>query len=146
MKGDDGLFLVDTNILIYAFSEDNSTKNKLAKDLINKCWQGENNLAISAQNLAEFVFVSIKKIGLDHKEIKTIIGYITEFSGFKKINYSTTTIFLALDISYEFKMSFWDSLLAATMKENNIFNIYTENIKDFKVPWINAVNPVENKN
>ncbi len=43
-------------------------------------------------------------------------------------------------------MSFWDSLLAATMKENNIFNIYTENIKDFKVPWINAINPVENKN
>ena len=99
MKGDDGLFLVDTNILIYAFSEDNSIKNKLAKDLINKCWQGENNLAISAQNLAEFVFVSIEKIGLDHEEINTIIGYITEFSGLKRTNSSATTILLALDIS-----------------------------------------------
>jgi predicted nucleic acid-binding protein len=31
----------------------------------------------------------------------------------------------------KYKMSFWDSLIAATMIENGILNIYTENSKDF---------------
>ena len=26
--------------------------------------------------------------------------------------------------------------------QNGIFNIYTENTKDFKIKWINAVNPL----
>ena len=66
---------------------------------------------------------------------------MSQFEGFKKINYSAETIPLALDIVQQFKMPFWDALLAATMRDNGIFNIYTENAKDFKMPWINAVNP-----
>ena len=38
-------------------------------------------------------------------------------------------------------MSFWDSLIAATMIENNILSIYTEKEKDFKVPSLNVINP-----
>lgn len=41
----------------------------------------------------------------------------------------------------EHDMHFWDALLAATMRRNGIFNIYTENAKDFKASWISAVNP-----
>jgi predicted nucleic acid-binding protein len=55
--------------------------------------------------------------------------------------YKITTIKSAIDLSNENNMSFWDSLIAATMIENNIFNIYTENVKDFKISGINAVNP-----
>ena len=135
------LFLIDTNILVYAIDKQEGSKNLKAKELINRCWQGKDNFVVSAQNLAEFVFVSTTKAKLDFEQAKVMVGFIIEFVGFIKINYSAETVLSAIDIADEFKMSFWDSLLAATMRENGIFNIYTENAKDFKMPWIKAVNP-----
>lgn len=138
---DDKLFLIDTNILVYAIDMQEGAKNLKAKELINRCWQGKDKYAVSTQNLAEFVSVSTTKAKLDFQQAKIMVGYIIEFVGFIKINYSPETVLSAIDISHEFKTSFWDSLLAATMRENGIFYIYTENSKDFKMPWINAVNP-----
>lgn len=135
------LFLVDTNLLVYASEKDDSSKGRKAKDLINKCWKGEDIFIVSSQNLAEFVFVATRKTKLDLKEAKMFVQYIVSFQGFQKINYNEDTVMSAIEIAYEFKMSFWDSLLAATMREKGIFNIYTENAKDFKMPWIKAVNP-----
>jgi predicted nucleic acid-binding protein len=140
---DNKLFLIDTNILVYAIDKQEGSKNLKAKELINRCWQGKDNFAVSAQNLAEFVFVSTTKAKLDFEQAKVMVGFIIEFVGFIKINYSAETVLSAVDIADEFKMSFWDSLLAATMRENGIFNIYTENAKDFKMPWIKAVNPFD---
>ena len=39
-------------------------------------------------------------------------------------------------------INYWDAFIAATMIENKIFNIYTENTKDFlKIDGIKARNP-----
>ena len=135
------LFLVDSNMIIYAFELTESDKNQKAKKLIDECWIGKIRLAVSSQNLAEFAYTATSKAKLDFRRVKTAVDYIASFDGFIKINYSTSTVLTAIDIANEYNMPFWDSLLAATMKENGIFNIYTENTKDFKIPWINAVNP-----
>ena len=137
------LFLIDTNLLVYAFEKEDGLKNKQAKEIVNSCWQGTLNLAVSNQNIAEFVYVSIRKAKLDFSQAETIVSYINGFNGFIKINYSADTVISAVKIAHEFKMSFWDSLLAATMKENGIFKIYTENVKDFRMPWIKAINPMK---
>ncbi len=123
MTEDSELFLVDTNILVYAFSQEEHIKNKICKSIINKCWNGKANLAVSNQNLAEFVFVSARKAKLSIRQAREIIELIVSFDGFKKINYSAETIISAAGIADKFQMPFWDALLAATMKENNIFNI-----------------------
>ena len=136
MTGNSNLFLIDTNILVYASEKGESFKNKDAKELINRCWKGIDIFVVSSQNLAEFVFVTTRKAKLDLKEAKTFVQYIANFQGFQKINYNEDTVVSAIEIAYEFKMSFWDSLLAATLRENGVFNIYTENAKDFKMPWI----------
>lgn len=143
MTEDSELFLVDTNILVYASEKDEGAKIQKAKELINRCWKGEIALAVSSQNLGEFAYVSVKKAKLNLEEAKTFAGFIVEFHGFQKISYNAVTVLSAIDIAQEFKTSFWDSLLAATMRENGIFNIYTENISDFKVSWIKAVNPLK---
>lgn len=135
------LFLVDTNILVYASEKETSAKSKKAKEIIDRCWNGKDVFAISSQNLAEFVFVTNKKTKLDLKEAEKFTKFIVDFAGFIKISYNHNTVMSAIEIANEFRMPFWDSLLAATMKENGIFNIYTENAKDFKMPWMNAVNP-----
>ena len=136
------LFLIDSNILVYAFEKEESIKKDKAKKLLDECIFGTREFAISNQNLAEFVFVATRKGKLDIEEAKNLVIRMTQFQGFKKINYNSNTIPSALNIMQGLKASFWDSLLAATMKENGIFNIYTENAKDFKMPWIKAVNPL----
>lgn len=143
MTGDSNLFLIDTNLLVYAAEKDEGAKTQKAKDLINRCWKGEIALAVSSQNLGEFVYVSVKKAKLNLNEAKTFTGFIVEFHGFQKIGYNAGTVLSAIEIANEFRMPFWDSLLAATMRENKIFNIYTENVNDFKIPWIKAVNPLK---
>jgi len=136
-----GLFLIDSNVLIYAYEKEESIKKDKAKKLLKECLLGIRLFAISSQNLAEFVSVITKKDKLSADEAKNFVIKMSQFEGFKKINYSAETIVFALDFVQQFKMPFWDALLAATMRENGIFNIYTENAKDFKMPWINAVNP-----
>ena len=58
------------------------------------------------------------------------------------IYYNAQTIMEALHISKEYETSFFDSLIAATMQENGIDNIITENENDFsKIPWLTVSNP-----
>ncbi len=142
MKEESSLFFLDTNILIYAYEKENTMKKKKAEELISKCWEGKISLGISNQILSEFAFVIFKKAKLDLSQAKINISDIINFDGFKKIDYNIKTILLAIAITKEFHTPFWDSLIAATMKENGIFNIYTENTKDFNMPWINAINPM----
>ncbi len=143
MTEDSNLFLVDTNLLVYAAEKDETAKVQKSKELVNKCWRGEEILVVSSQNLAEFVFVTTKKAKLNLEEAKIFTEFIVDFQGFKKIKYNENTVLSAIGIMNEFKTSFWDSLLAATMRENGIFNIYTENVNDFKISWIKAVNPLK---
>ncbi len=140
MKKDE-IFLVDTNIIVYAYEIENSERKKKSLQILEKCYKNEIVLAISNQNLAEFSVVSLKKLKLNSQIVKGIIKDISDFNGFKKIEYSSSTILSAISILEKHKMSFWDSLIAATMIENGILNIYTENTKDFKVPSLNVFNP-----
>lgn len=137
----DELFLLDTNILIYSYDKDEIEKSRKAEELLAKCFLGEIILAISNQNLAEFVYATTRKSKLSFDEAVIIVKDIFKSKTFRKIDYSANTVIAAIEIAKEFNMPFWDSLLAATMRENGIFNIYTENAKDFKIPWIKAVNP-----
>jgi predicted nucleic acid-binding protein len=138
---DKPISLLDTNVLIYAYEKEESKRKEIAGSILEKCYNGELTLAISNQNIAEFASVSLKKMRVESKTLKNVIEIISEFNGFIKLQYKLKTINEAINISNEYHMSFWDSLIAATMLENNIYTIYTENEKDFKVPSIKVINP-----
>jgi predicted nucleic acid-binding protein len=138
---DKKIFFLDTNILVYAWEKEESKRKEISKKILEKCYKNEIVLAISNQNIAEFSCVAIKKIKINPEIVKKVIDNISKFNGFMKLKYEPITIKSAIDLSNEYKMSFWDSLIAATMIENEILNIYTENSKDFKIPQLNVVNP-----
>ena len=140
MPGND-VFLLDTNILVYAHGIRDDKKHRIAENIIDRCLKNEIKLAVSSQNLSEFFSVTTEKGFLAKKDAADIISDIAEFSGWIKLDFSHKTVLDAARMSEEHNMSYWDSLLAATMKLNGILSIYTENTKDFKVPWIRAVNP-----
>ena len=140
----DEIFLVDSNILIYAYEKEESHKKKISEEILNKCFAREINLAVTNQNLGEFSYVSTRKGKLNPEDLKKIINDIIISFNFIKINYTENTVTKTLNIIKDYpEIHFWDALIIATMKENNISSIYTENIKDFKIEGITAVNPFD---
>lgn len=137
------VFLVDTNVLVYAYDKSDSKKHFVANKLLQKCWNREINYAISVQNLAEFFFIVTEKIkNLELNIAKQIVKDIIRFPNWIVVNYNKETILNAIDIKIMNRNTFWDALIIATMLENSVFNIYTENEKDFNnIKNITVVNP-----
>lgn len=135
--------LMDTNILVYAFDGRNAEKWGVAKKLLEKCFRRELNAAVSVQNLNEFCNVMTKKVNIRilPSELLSMLGFFTDSGCFKLIHFSVETIERAVN-SYDEGKHYWDCLLAATMLENGITTVYTENTKGFeRIEGIKAVNP-----
>jgi predicted nucleic acid-binding protein len=133
--------LVDSNILVYAYDKSEVQKNIIAKGTLKNLWQ-EKSGALSIQNLAEFYYTITKKIEfpLQPDNAKQIILDFNQ--AFQIIKYDEKTIISAINCQEIYKIHFWDALLAATMEENGIETIITENEKDFKkIKWLKAINP-----
>ncbi len=140
---DEKIFLLDSNVLIYAYDKNEDKKRKIASNLLSSCFKKEKRLVLTNQILAEFSSIFLQKGKGDINLLKLIINDILNCVEFIKLTYNERTILRALAIKEEFKIPFWDSLIIATMKENGIYNVYTENIKDFNIAGIKAVNPFE---
>ncbi len=140
---DEEIFLLDSNVLIYAYDKDEDKKRKIASNLLSFCFKKEKKFALTNQILAEFSSIFLQKGKGDINFLRLIINDILNCFEFIKLVYNERTILKALTIKEEFKIPFWDSLIIATMKENGVHNIYTENIKDFNIAGIKAINPFE---
>jgi len=133
-------FLIDTNIIVYAYDTTEGRKHEIAREILEDAFR-DKQITISVQNLTEFYNITTKKIKkpLSKEQAKEIIEIMAKFKGFKKIAPNENTILKAIDLP----LPFWDAMIAATMLENNITRIYTENTKDFSIEGIKAVNPFE---
>ncbi|MBI2043013.1 PIN domain-containing protein [Candidatus Pacearchaeota archaeon] len=139
----DKISLIDSNILVYAFDSSEKSKHKKARELLKKCWKGEQKFAVSTQNLSEFFVNVTKKIEkpISKEDGAKIVNSILEFEGFLKLEPKKETISKAMIISIRNNMNYWDSLITATMIENEIFSAYTENARDFKIDEVKIINP-----
>ncbi len=133
--------LIDSNILVYAYEKEESERKNIAKKIIAKAFEGKARWHVSAQNIAEFAAVYMGKKKGDKKKLERSVRGLIMHSGFIKVCYSSQTISAAIALSQTNTMPFWDALIAATMLENNITRIYTENTADFNVPGITPINP-----
>lgn len=141
MTGSKELQLVDSNILVYAYDSTEGKKYEIAKEFVKEMWTRENGV-LSIQNLAEFYSTVTKKIKnpLEIDKAKQIV--LDYIDGFEIIQYDEKTIIGAINTQAIYKISFWDALIVATMEENNLDTIITENEKDFKkITWIKVINP-----
>ncbi len=136
--------LLDTNILVYAFDKDEKDKNSIASKLIEKVINNEISIVLSIQNLSEFYYIITRKIPkpIPQSDAKNHVAKLIFLSNIKIFGIKAGSILNAIEISTEFNIPYWDSLIVAVMKENNIFTIITENEKDFKkIPWLKVINP-----
>jgi predicted nucleic acid-binding protein len=141
---DSEIILVDSNILVYAYDSHDKEKHEISKNILNKYWKKEIIYALSIQNLSELFVVTTKKISnpIPVKEMEENINDIINFSNFLILEIKPKTILKAIKLTSEYNLSYWDSLIASIMLENNINIIITEDEQDFKkVPGLKIINP-----
>ncbi|MDP2797354.1 MAG: PIN domain-containing protein [Methanoregula sp.] len=137
--------LIDTNVLVYAFDADSGEKQHAAQELLSRCWRREIQFSVSTQNLAEFSAIVREKVShpASGDEVRAFLQGITEFREWAVITYGAQTVIRAHEILDEYHLHFWDALLTATMEENSIRIIYTEDKHFDRVPWLKRINPFE---
>mgnify|MGYP001595737690 CR=1 FL=1 len=132
--------LIDTNVLVYAYAED-SPKRPKAAEILGSCFAGKTKLALSLQNIGEFCDVALKKYKMDLATVQKITWQLLGYAGFIKVSYTESVLRNALQLVNIHKVGFWDAVLVATMKENAIETVYTEDAGFSKVEGIKVVNP-----
>jgi predicted nucleic acid-binding protein len=133
--------LIDSCVLVYAYDKTDPGKHRTAKELVLQCVENSESV-VSIQNLAEFsrIMAEKSKEKVPHHQV---MGYVERIcANYQVISYGPSTIGSALLLCASYKIHFFDALIAATMQENGIREIITENEKDFAgLPFIRAINP-----
>jgi predicted nucleic acid-binding protein len=135
--------LIDTNVLVHAYTVSIEKKHRLALPLVERIWEGE-DAATTLQNLCEFFSVVTRKVSkpISVTAAEATVDAILVSSRWKVIDRKPETVRKAIELVKVNRVPFWDALIAASMLEHGINTIVTENEGDFKrVRGITVVNP-----
>lgn len=114
---------IDTNVLIYGYSEDEPDKQQRAIDCVRsgEAW-------ISTQVLNETINVLKRKFSLSYSQIRDAVQELSE--GFPIILVSVNTIEMALNLAERYQYSYFDSLILASALEAGCQILYSEDLQD----------------
>lgn len=119
---------VDTNILIYLYSYDESYKRGAVEGLLNF---SNYHVVMSTQVINEFISVMRKK---RLTVFSTLIKTIEEcYSYFNIARVRLRTIKAAVNIAEKYKYSYFDSLMIASAIEKKCTVLYSEDMHDGQV-------------
>jgi predicted nucleic acid-binding protein len=135
----DRIFL-DTNILVYSYSNSEPLKQEIARKLIS-----QNNSFISTQVLQELTNTVTKKFKFSYVDATNAVNENIQNNNLH-IN-SANTIIQACKIASRYGFSFYDSLIISAAIESNCSILYSEDMKHTQVifDFITIVNPFINE-
>ncbi len=133
MKGN---IFIDSNIVVYSYSDDDRSKCDIARNLI-----AENNTFISTQVLQELCNVLLKKFAINYNQIISVIKECCNNNNLHNNSYKT--ILLACEVVSKYKFSFYDSLIIAASLECDCSELYSEDLQDGQIinQTLKVINP-----
>lgn len=123
MAAESGDIFVDTNILIYAYSDTELEKKKKVLSLLTT-----ESVAISTQVVNEFIWVMRRKFNVEYGSLKFIIDNI--FDLYKVCIINQSSVLKAVDLSKRLNFSYWDSLMLASALASGCSIFYTEDLQN----------------
>ena len=115
----------DTNILVYAATDQDPRKRDIARELINHAIEVNHDGCISTQVLQEFCNTMFRKSLRTRKEIDGMLDY------FRELVASDVTIDIvrrAVKVKEEYGIQFYDALIVATAFKLNCLEIVSEDL------------------
>ena len=127
---------VDTNILIYAYSETEPEKKDVSLSILER-----KSISISTQVLNEFIWTMNRKYAVSLVQLKILADRF--WQRFEVALVKELSIKKALSVAEYYKYSYWDGLILASALENNCSILYTEDMQDGQVieREIRIINP-----
>lgn len=117
---------IDTNIFVYSALKDSGSRHDEAVKFLETL-KGK-AVFISTQVINELYSILEKKYKLNNADIEKEIENIIRFCNVSII--TTRTIKLAWVLKKSYKLSYWDSLIAASALGNKCKIIYSEDMHD----------------
>lgn len=114
---------IDTNILIYLYSEDEPEKRDKSFSIFS-----EYQCITSTQVLNELSNVMIKKFKISPSKASIVVDEISENCQVTVVGINT--IKTALDVSERYKYSYYDSLIISSAMENDCKLLLSEDMHD----------------
>jgi predicted nucleic acid-binding protein len=114
---------LDTNIIIYCYSQSEPDKQQIAIDCVQagSPW-------ISTQVLNETINTLKRKFSLDYIQIGAVVDELKQQLQIAVV--STNTIQLALAIAQKYQYSYFDSLIVASALEVGCDRLYSEDMQN----------------
>lgn len=114
---------LDTNIIIYCYSQSEPDKQQIAIDCVQagSPW-------ISTQVLNETINTLKRKFSLDYIQIGAVVDELKQQLQIAVV--STSTIQFALAIAQKYQYSYFDSLIVASALEVGCDRLYSEDMQD----------------
>ena len=133
--------LVDTNVLVYAYDRSQPVKQRRAFEVFD-CFAMSARGALSAQILSEFFVVVTRKIS-DPLPVRDAVRSVENYlRAWPVLAITPPLIYEALRGTEQNRMPYWDALIWATAKLNQIPAILTEDFQDGRVlEGVRFVNP-----
>ncbi len=133
---DEARVFIDTNVLMYAYSCDETAKRLVVQKLLKSARE----MVISTQVVNEFVNVMHKKRDVPIAILKDVVCELE--SSFMVSLVTLETIRCALEISEIHKYSYFDSLIVASAIENLCSVLYSEDMHNTHV--VNKILSIQN--
>ena len=115
----------DTNILVYAATNQDERKSRIAREVVAHSIKVNHDGCISTQVLSEFANVMMGKLHHDRESVDGFIDY------FRELLASDVTIDLvrrAVAVKEEYGIQFYDALIVATASKLNCLEIVSEDL------------------
>ena len=135
----DKVFL-DTNIIIYAYSDDEPEKQERANNILEEY---ESQITISTQVINELSNNLFRKFKLNAEAVEAVVLELD--NNFPIVDFNLQTQLKAIKIKERYKLQFYDSMILASALENECNIIYSEDMQNGQIieNQLTIINPFE---
>ena len=120
----------DTNILVYASSDQDSRKGEIAREIIQHSIEVNHDGCVSMQVLSEFCNVMLRKL---HYDRESVDGYLDYYRELLAADVTIDLVRRAIDVQAEYGIQYYDALIVATAEKLGCHEIVSEDLNPGQV-------------
>ncbi len=141
MRTGSSLFLVDTNVLVYAYDVTDPIKQGRAINVLTTLSTNQTG-SLSAQILGEFFVTVIRRIAPPLSLAEAEMSIVRYRRSWTIFDITDTTVAEGIRIVQRESISYWDALVVATARLNRVPYILSEDMSDGAlVEGVRVLNP-----
>ena len=132
---------IDSNILVYALNKD-LPEHLTCKELLINIVNGNELVSIPSIVFMECFHALVKAFNYKEVEVKKRLIAIIDSKNINVLDISTSSILFAFEIAEKYKTGGRDSLIAASLLENKIQEIYSHDSDFDKIKLLKWIDPI----